>query len=249
MLAAEDRRRRRASEPPLEPALVATALRRVAGLDELSACEVLGASVSQLRGWLAASGAGPAARADEVADLLVAGPTEDRVRSVVAGRRHRTWWAGAAVLAVAAAVLAGAVLVSRPETPPRPGDALPPVRAVAADNPADVVWWADGTIHLAGAAVEVGEVRQLVAAGTGAAYVDGRGRLVAVWPDGRRTLLGRPAPRTTLVSSPRLGLVAWTDVTDPAAPRIVVWDLTAHERVAAWSPGPGPAPSPSTAGG
>ena len=29
------------------------------------------------------------------------------------------------------------------------------------DNPSEVVWWADGTLHLADAAVEVGDVQRL----------------------------------------------------------------------------------------
>jgi hypothetical protein len=61
--------------------------------------------------------------------------------------------------------------------------------------------------------------------------VDGEGRLVAVTPDGHRTLLGRPTARSSLVSSPRLGLVAWTDDSVPDEPRIVVWDVDSGERV------------------
>jgi hypothetical protein len=96
-----------------------------------------------------------------------------------------------------------------------------------------VVWWADGELHLSGAVVRVGAVRRLVAAGSGAAYVDGDGRLVGVTPDGARTLMGRPAEGSPLVSSPRWGLVAWADASVPDVTRLVVWDLDDGEQVAA----------------
>ena len=97
---------------------------------------------------------------------------------------------------------------------------------------ADVAWWADGWLHLEHAALEVGGVQRLVAVGTGAAYVDDDGRLVHVDERGRRTLLGQPDAKVAVVSSPRLGLVAWVDVARPDVRRIVVWDVAERRQVA-----------------
>ena len=168
---------------------------------------------------------------DEVDGPSVLAVPYARVRAVSVQGRRRTWLLTAGVVAVTVLVVGLAYQVSRPEPVLRPGDDLPAVATARQDNPSEVVWWADGTLHLADAAVEVGDVQRLVAAGRGAAYVDGDGRLVAVTPDGHRTLLGRPTARSSLVSSPRLGLVAWTDDSVPDEPRIVVWDVDEGERV------------------
>ena len=227
VLAVDARRRHRRREPPAADGLVAQALRGPAGLEELQACEVLGVSVPRLRALLATV----APETDEVDGPSVLAVPYARVRAVSVQRRRRTWLLTAGVVAVTVLVVGLAYQVSRPEPVLRPGDDLPAVATTQQDNPSEVVWWADGTLHLADAAVEVGDVQRLVAAGRGAAYVDGDGRLVAVTPDGHRTLLGRPTARSSLVSSPRLGLVAWTDDSVPDEPRIVVWDVDAGERV------------------
>ena len=71
----------------------------------------------------------------------------------------------------------------------------------------------------------------MVAAGDAAAYLDGRGRLVAVYPDGHRTLLGRPTTYSPLVSNPASGLVAWVDASRTGVQRLVVWDLPEERQV------------------
>jgi len=237
MLGADARRRRRASLPSAEPARVAAVLRGVADLEEIRVCEVLGIPVSQLRTLLAA-GPGAAELVDESDELPAIPVAYGRVLALVGRRRRRRWGLSVGVLAGAAALVATIVTVSRPEPPPRPGDALPAADVVEEANPAGVAWWADGTLHLADAAVEVGDVQRLVAAGTGAAYIDADGRLVGVTPDGRRTLLGRPVPRSAIVSSPRLGLVAWLDDVAPGGTRLVVWDVEEGKRVSGVVTGP-----------
>ena len=137
------------------------------------------------------------------------------------------------VAATAALAVAVGVTLSRPEPVQRPGDVLTPAPATAEANPAGLVWWADGKLHLTGSVVRVAEVRRLVAAGTGAAYVDRQGRLVAVNADGGRTLMGRPAEGSPLVSSPQRGLVAWADASVPDVTRLVVWDVEAGRQLAA----------------
>src|SRR5262249_9183683 len=98
------------------------------------------------------------------------------------------------------------------------------------DNPADVSWWAEGVLHLADVALDVGDLRRLVAVGRGAAYVDDEGDLILVEPDGSRTLLGYPAERTAVVSAPDLGLLAWAETAGDSA-RLVVWDGNHHKRL------------------
>ena len=141
------------------------------------------------------------------------------------------------------------VALSRPEPVERPGDALPAAPAAEEVNPAGVVWWADGELHLAESVVRVADVRRLVAAGDGAAYVDGDGRLIGVTGAGDRTLLGRPAEGSSLVSSPRLGLVAWADASVPDVTRLVVWDVDEQQEVGAVVTQPRVRPIPSTAAG
>jgi hypothetical protein len=134
------------------------------------------------------------------------------------------------------------VLLSRPEQLERRGDILRPAPATAKPNPAGAVWWADGLLHLSDSVVEVEDVRRLVAAGSGAAYADGEGRLIAVTSTGDRTLLGRVADRSPLVSSPRLGLVAWADVSVPDVTKLVVWDVEEGQQVAGVTTRPGVRP-------
>ena len=227
VLVVDARRRRRRRQPAAADSVVAQVLRGPAGLEELQACEVLGVSVPRLRALLATV----TPQTDEEDDASVLAVPYARVRAVSVQGRRRTWLLTSGVVAVTILVVGLAYQVSRPEPVLRPGDVLPAVATAQQDNPSEVVWWADGTLHLADATVEVGDVQRLVAAGRGAAYVDGDGRLVAVTPDGHRTLLGRPTARSSLVSSPRLGLVAWTDASVPNEPRIVVWDVDDGERV------------------
>ena len=184
-------------------------------------------SVPRLRTLLATDPPEP----DELDIATVLPVPYARVRAVASRGRRRAWLltSGSSRCPVLAAGL-GHVL-TRPEPVPEPGDALPPVAAIESSNPVDVVWWADGTLHLA-------EARSRSATSSGWSR-PGAGRRTSTrtvgWspcPDGHRTLLGRPAPRSTLVSSPRLGLVAWTDASVPDEPRIVVWDVEEGERVA-----------------
>lgn len=155
-----------------------------------------------------------------------------RVRSVLARRRRRKWRIGGALTAGATATLVVATLVTgAAQPPPKPDDeSLGRAVATAADNRGGVVWWADGTLHLATADVEVGDVRRVVAAGDAAAYEDDEGRLVAVYPDGHRTLLGRPTRTSPLVAS-WSGLVAWVDAGRRGTERLVVWDMRAEHPV------------------
>jgi hypothetical protein len=176
-----------------------------------------------------------AALREEAATLPPLLLSYDRVRAVVTRRRRRQWLtAGGLVAAATAAALVWSLLDGAGGSTPPPDDGLGPARVSVADDDDDdagVVWWADGTLHLATVDVRVGEVRRVVAAGDAAAYVDGRGRLVAVYPDGHRTLLGRPTTYSPLVSNPASGLVSWVDASRTGVQRLVVWDLTDERQV------------------
>ena len=231
VLAVESRRRRRAQLAPLDEARVARVLRGAAALEELQVCDVLGTSVPRLRTLLAGQ---PDERAsDDDGALATPALPYARVRAVARQRRRRQWLVTGGIAATTALVVAVGVTLSRPEPVQRPGDVLPPAPATAELNPAGLVWWADGDLHLTGSVVRVAGVRRLVAAGSGAAYVDVEGRLVAVQADGGRTLMGRPAEGSPLVSSPQRGLVAWADASVPDVTRLVVWDVEAGQQLAA----------------
>jgi hypothetical protein len=232
VLSLESRRRRRGHLPPLVESHVARVLRETASLEELQVCEVMGIPVSRLRVLL--SDRDYSLSRDDAWDQAVAAVPLPYARVMAAsGRRRRRRWLLTGGVASATAVVVGVVaLLTRPEPVERPGDLLEPAPVVVATNPAGVVWWADGELHLRDSVVRIGEASRLVAAGTGAAYIDGTGRLVAVTADGERRLLGRPVADSPLVSSPRLGLVAWTEAA-PDATRMVVWDVKEDRQVAA----------------
>ncbi len=172
-----------------------------------------------------------AALLEEAATLPSLPLPYERVLAVVARRRRRQWAvAGGLTAFLGTTALVVTLVNGSAGAPPPDPDGLGRAQVSAADDWAGVVWWADGTLHLADVDVEVGDVRRLVAAGDAAAYVDGGGRLVAVHPDGRRTLMGRPATYSPLVAS-HSGLVAWIDVADTGVERLAVWDVPEDRRV------------------
>jgi hypothetical protein len=232
VLGVETRRRRRLHGGAPSEHDAAQVLRHIARLEEIQACEVLGIAVPRLRALLQ-NAPRQALGSDEDDAPAVLPVSYARVRAVAARRRRRQWLLAAGVAVVAGLTAGVVVLLSRPEAVPRPGDALPPARVAEEVNPAGVVWWADGELHLPESMARVEDVRRLVAAGTGAAYVDGDSRLVAITPDGSRTLLGRLAEDSPLVSSPDLGRVAWVDASLPDVTRLVVWDVISGHQVAA----------------
>lgn len=231
VLMTESRRRRRSHGDPLEEALLARVLRQSAALEELEVCEVLGITTSRLRAHLAGATVDDDRDEEELARPLPL--PYARVRAAAGRQRRRRWSVSAGVATATALGVLAASWVARPDVPEVPGDSLEAAPSRPAVNPVGVVWWADGELHLTTSVVRVGGVRRLVATGTGAAYVDGKGRLVGVAADGGRTLLGTVAEGSALVSSPRLGLVAWVDVSVPDTTRLVVWDVEEQHEVAA----------------
>ncbi len=124
-----------------------------------------------------------------------------------AASRRRVWMI---TLGVVAVVVLGGVLsfaVTRPPTP----DRLEALDVSPVENPLGLSWWVDGVLHLEHGTADLPGVRALVDTGVGVVYADARGRLVAVTDDGARERIGTREPGTPLVSSVRLGVVAWVE--------------------------------------
>ena len=99
------------------------------------------------------------------------------------------------------------------------------------ENPADIAWWADGSLHLANVTVEVPPSGRppdhLAQINGGAVYGDDTGAVAFVGDDGEVTRIGTKAPGAPLVASDESGWVAWVDPRD-GSPQLVVYDLTAR---------------------
>ena len=149
---------------------------------------------------------------------------QDRAREQ--RRRRRTSSATAAAVAV---VLLGTAtwLGTRPD--PAPAAARPVVTVV--ENPADVVWWANGQLHLEHLRVEAPPLADLAAINDGAVYGDEDGGVVVVARDGAVTRIGTKVPRAPLVASDERGWVAWVDPGD-REPQLIVYDVV-HNQVLA----------------
>jgi len=124
-------------------------LRRTAGLEEQEVCTVLGVPLSRLRDLLATE----PPEADEPDGGTVLPLPYARVHLAVARARRRSVLVASGVVAVSLMVAGLGYLLTRPEPLLGPGNALPSAATFARENAADVVWWADGTLHLAGATV------------------------------------------------------------------------------------------------
>ncbi len=99
------------------------------------------------------------------------------------------------------------------------------------ENPADIAWWADGSLHLANVTVEVPPSGRppdhLAQINGGAVYGDDTGAVAFVGDDGKVTRIGTKAAGAPLVASDESGWVAWVDPRD-GSPELVVYDLTAR---------------------
>ncbi|WP_300600394.1 hypothetical protein [uncultured Nocardioides sp.] len=154
-------------------------------------------------GLLGATAAGlVASTAAAVPGLPVPPPTG----AEPARRRRRVL----SVLAVVTlALLVGVAVTALLPDPAPPEPALGPVAVSPARNPAPVAWYADGRLHLAGGTADVDGVVALAELGTQVVYLDDRGDVVRLGPEGERVLLGRAEPSAGLAASGPAGRVAW----------------------------------------
>lgn len=137
-------------------------------------------------------------------------------------QRRRRRRVGATVVAASLVLIGVATWAgTRPEPEPEP-EPQPPV--VAADNPADVAWWANNVLHLEHVAVELPSVEDLVQLGDGAVIGDEQGGVVLIDGAGHLTTIGHKVAGAPLAASGKPGWVAWVDPRD-RAPRLVVYDV------------------------
>jgi hypothetical protein len=166
-----------------------------------------------------------AARQQAAEELLVlAPPTLDDVRhhERVRRRKVRRRAATYTVPLLLVGVGAGAYLATSgaPADEPEP---VGPLRAAAItreENPVpDVVWFADGRLHLAHTVLAVEALRDMTVLGNGVVYGDDEGRVIYAADDGSRGLLGHKDPDVPVAASDGSGLAAWYD---PDEEKVVV---------------------------
>jgi hypothetical protein len=143
-------------------------------------------------------------------------------------RRRRRTTLGAAAAAVLVLLVSATWLGTRSD-----GDTSARPRPVVTmvENPADIAWWADGSLHLANVTVEVPPSGrppdQLAQINGGAVYGDDTGAIAFVGDDGEVIRIGTKTAGAPLVASDENGWVAWVDPRD-GSPELVVYDLTAR---------------------
>jgi hypothetical protein len=137
------------------------------------------------------------------------------------GRRRRVGTA----LAVAVALVGTATWAG---TRPDAAAEQPPPSVNRGENPAGIAWWANGQLHLAHVSIGVPRVTDLVEVDKGAVFGDEGGRVLFANEDGTVSTIGRKEAQQPLVASDDTGWAAWVDP-GGAAPRLVVYDVTARE--------------------
>jgi hypothetical protein len=196
-------------------------LRRFAALDPAQAVGVAGREAG---GPLPAVPDGPTLRAagDSV---VVFAPPDDQLLASNGGRGPRRRLAViAGIVAIVLALVGWSVVVSERDEPVEGDDPLGLVEPSRSRNPAGVAWYASDVLHLANATYVVPLLRDLAVLGSGAVYGDDDGRVVHLFDDGVRILLGTKDPAVRLVASSKLGWVAWVDQSR-ARPHLVVYDV------------------------
>ena len=169
---------------------------------------------------------------DAVASVDTLPPPLEAFRERAAHEQRRRRRRGTRQVAAAGAVLALLVTASWIGTRSEGDTAAPAEPAVPmVENPADLVWWADGRLHLANVTVEVPPSGRapdhLAQINGGAVYGDDTGAVAFVGDDGDVTRIGTKAVGAPLVASDESGWVAWVDPRD-GSPELVVYDLTAR---------------------
>jgi hypothetical protein len=173
---------------------------------------------------------------DAVASVDTLPPPLEAFRERAAHEQRRRRRRGTRQVAAAGAVLVLLVTASWIGTR-SDGDSVARAQPVVTmvENPADIAWWADGSLHLANVTVEVPPSGQppdhLTQINGGAVYGDDTGAVAFAGDDGEVTRIGTKAVGAPLVASDESGWVAWVDPRD-GSPELVVYDLTAREVLA-----------------
>ena len=209
---------------------VTVVLRHFGELDEDQIADVLGEAPSKVHQRLAEGAATldlmPLDQACHSAAtaLDVPPPSVGRVVAKVDAERRRRWWVSGAVAGALVVVAAVSYAVTRPA----PSDNPAALEVTPVENPMDVAWWLDGTLHLDHGTARVADISQLVETGVGVAYADSDGTVTAVDEDGTRTPLGTVDPDTPMVAQPDVGLVAWLE---PDRGDLVIYDVITDREV------------------
>jgi hypothetical protein len=151
-------------------------------------------------------------------------PSVARVVDKANAGRRRQWQVTAAVAGVLALVAGLSYAFTRPPAPEDEGF----LELLSVENIIDLPWYYDGTLHLDHGTVEVADVTQLVETSDGVVLADSDGKLLAVYDDGSTRELGSLAARSTLVSQPRAGWVAWLRADREA---IVIYDVVRSREI------------------
>lgn len=223
-----DERRRRLDELVVEVSAMppgrreAIVLRHVADLDPGQVADVLGTDLGTVD---AAERTGPPAEEfrDVVGAIPVRPPPVTEVLGMARARRRRrtAWIAGGLASALAVAGVA-TWLGTRPPPP------LPDTRVTVTQNPAEVAWFASGTLHLRAVAVDLPQLDTIVTVPDGVVYADGEGRIVLVDHAGVLHGLGWTTPGLRLASDAESGWVAWQDA---ERDELVLYDTVSGDEV------------------
>lgn len=199
-------------------------LREVAGLGAEQAREVTGVEPPH---------ADPAVVGDlrAVLDALPVDPPH--VEAMISSsrsrlRRRRTVSLGAALALVLIGGGIAALVLDDRERGGGGSTDLAPVDSVRQFNASPIAFYADGSLFLPRAKVELQDVRQLAEWNGGAVYLDVSGNLATVTEDGERRLIEALGPEGSFAVSDFQERLVWID---PDGPELVDYDLAAGERV------------------
>lgn len=151
-------------------------------------------------------------------------PVEEVLALAGARRRQRRHRAAALVALLVGVVLVGTWLGTRGPAP------QPDPEVVAARNPADIAWYANGILHLPEVIVRLPRLADIAAVPDGVVYADQDGRVALVDRAGTVTELDGTAADGQLASHRDRGWVAW--VARGSGPELVVHDTLARREVA-----------------
>ncbi len=157
-------------------------------------------------------------------------PVEAMIAASARRRRGRRRTSIAAAFAVVLVVGVVALLVATHEEPEQKDEPERFATVASAEyrNPSPIAFYATGTMYLLESRVDVRDVREFAQWGEGAVYLDIRGNLVTVGPDGSRVRIATLGLAATFAVFDEDDLVVWVD---PVVPELVVYDLAADERV------------------
>jgi hypothetical protein len=91
-----------------------------------------------------------------------------------------------------------------------------------------MAWYADGTLFLTETRIIVRDVREFAEWGDGAVYLDLRGNLITISPEGTRVRIATLGLDATFAVFDEADQVVWVD---PAVPELVLYDLATDEQV------------------